>query len=338
MVQAWALTAIQLSRNASRVRAGATLSSKALAVALRSTSNRMRTKRLSAGAAKSGLLLWSAAIAGTQSFNRIVVGEFMSQLVQVNQNTVAEYTPDQLKLITDTVAKGASKDELQLFLYRCKSMGFDPLKPGQIHFVKYGNGSGTIVVGIDGFRARAMRSGKLNGIARGVIRDAKGACIGAWAEVRRKDWDAPARIEVALAEYTTGRGPWQKMPETMIQKVAEAAALRMAFPDDLGGVYAQEEMDQAEARGSMQIVPEQPSDEDGIAPNEYRIPFGQWRKLSIEEVYRKHGAEKIASYIQFLEDSAQKKGVEMNDQAKEFIERAEMFLGVMENQTAEAEA
>ena len=35
------------------------------------------------------------------------------------------------------------------------------------------------------------------------------------------------------------------MPETMIQKVAEVHALRMAFPDELGGLYSDGEMDQA---------------------------------------------------------------------------------------------
>jgi len=36
------------------------------------------------------------------------------------------------------------------------------------------------------------------------------------------------------------------MPETMIKKVAEAAALRMAFPEDLSGIYSHEEMHRAD--------------------------------------------------------------------------------------------
>lgn len=164
-------------------------------------------------------------------------------LTSIKEN---QYTPDQMRLITDVVAKGASKDELQLFLYRCQNLGLDPLKPGQIYFIKYGNGPGTIVVGIEGFRARAAKTGKLSGIKRGALRDDKGNLIGAFAEVYRSDWKEPAREEVPLAEYNTGKGNWSKMPETMIKKVAEAAALRMAFPDDLGGVYTKEEMEQAE--------------------------------------------------------------------------------------------
>lgn len=161
-------------------------------------------------------------------------------------NAISGYSPDQLALITSTVAKGATQDELKLFLYRANNLGLDPLKPGQIHFVKYGQGNGSIVVGIDGFRAKAQRTGKLSGIKRGSLRDEKGNLVGGWAEVYRTDWEHPAREEVPLSEYNTNNSTWRKMPETMIKKVAECAALRMAFPDDLGGVYAPEEMDQAQ--------------------------------------------------------------------------------------------
>ena len=222
-----------------------------------------------------------------------------NQVVPMQQNQ--DWTPEQIKLITDTVAKGATPDELKLFLYRCKVLGLDPLKPGQIHFVKYGNSPGTIVVGIEGFRAKAGRTGKQSGAKRGVIRDDKGKCIGGWAEIYRHDWQHPAREEVALAEYSTGKGPWAKMPETMIKKVAEAAALRMAFPDDLGGIYVREEMDQAEASrsGAPLIRPEQPQEGDGEAYGEgdYRIPGGMYAKRSIPEVVKNVGAKEFEDYI-----------------------------------------
>jgi len=175
------------------------------------------------------------------------------------------YTPEQMKLITDVVARGATKDELELFLYRCKKLGLDPLKPGQIYFIKYGNSPGTIIIGIEGFRARAAKTGKLNGIKRGALRGADGSLIGAFAEVYRSDWKECAREEVSLSEYSTGKNNWAKMPETMIKKVAEAAALRMAFPDDLGGVYTKEEMEQAEVPHNPHAAKNnQPAPQDGI--------------------------------------------------------------------------
>jgi phage recombination protein Bet len=241
------------------------------------------------------------------------------------------FTAEQLQLINSTIAKGATPDELKLFLYRCQTLGLDPLKPGQIYFIKYGTSPGTIVVGIEGFRSRASRTGKLSGIKRGALRDDQGNLIGAYAEVFRSDWKEPAREEVPLSEYNTGKGNWQKMPETMIKKVAEAAALRMAFPDDLGGVYTKEEMDQAETESHL-IRVQQPEPGDGnTEPVGYRIGFGQWRGRSLEEVYNNEGPQKMAGYVQYLEDCAEKKGQAIGDQAREFIAEVERFLGAIEN-------
>lgn len=179
-------------------------------------------------------------------------------LQKSNQELSAQYdfTLEQIQLVRDVIAKNATDDEFKLFLYRCKHLGLDPLKPGQIFFIKYGSGPGTIVVGIEGARSKAHRTGKLTGIKRGVLRNPKGDCVGAWAEVFRQGWVEPAREEVSLHEYSSGKGNWLKMPETMIKKVAEMAALRMAFPDDLGGVYAREEFnEEAIETQSVPVVP-----------------------------------------------------------------------------------
>lgn len=249
----------------------------------------------------------------------------MTTALQISNKEVPQFTPDQLKLIRDTIAKNASADELQLFLYRAKSMGLDPLKPGQIHFVKYGTGAGTIVVGVEGFRSIAHRSGKFSGIERGVKRDEKGKITHGWAKVFRSDWSNPAYEESAFAEYDTGRNNWVKMPETMIKKVAECAALRMAFPNELGGVYAPEEMDQAE-KNAAQVRPDaygQPPETDGGQIDKgYRIPFGKFAKRALEEVDPKE----LENYAIWLESNAQKTGKPLGQMQVEFIGRVEAYI------------
>ena len=169
-------------------------------------------------------------------------------------------TREQIELIKHTVAVGATDNELALFLYQAQKRGLDPLTR-QIYFIKrkqYNPDTekyeevGTIQTGIDGFRVVADRTGKLAGINRGTIKDAEGRLIGAWAEVFRKDWQHPAREEVSFKEYCQTKKDgspmrlWATMPETMLKKVAESAALRMAFPEDLSGIYSHEEMQQAD--------------------------------------------------------------------------------------------
>lgn len=48
--------------------------------------------------------------------------------------------------------------------------------------------------------------------------------------------------EVYFDEYTTGKNLWNSKPRTMIAKVAEMHALRMACPEELSQTYAEEEL------------------------------------------------------------------------------------------------
>lgn len=289
----------------------------------------------------------------------------MNNLVQVQNNQALEFNDEQMALITQTVAKGATPNELKLFLYRCKEMGLNPLKPGQIHFVKYGQGPGSVVVGIDGFRAKAARTGKLSGIKRGAIRDSAGKLVGAWAEVYRTDWTHPAREEVPLSEYDKGSGTWRSMPETMIKKVAEAAALRMAFPDDLGGVYEQAEMDQAAAqmpdqdkvaRVAERLAAPKAVEAEPVVHRDAQEPglesvgqiitqrFQQAAQAKAEtlapaqgaytvpfgkfrgQTLEQIGAQQAQSYSDFLQRKAAEEGKPLQGQVAEFVSQAYDFL------------
>jgi len=233
-----------------------------------------------------------------------------------------DFTQDQISLIKATVAKNATAEEFKLFLLRCKQKGLNPLEPGQIYFVKYGSSPGTIVIGVDGFRSIAASTGKHTGTQRGIIRDETGKCIGGWAEVYRSDWSKPAREEVSLSEYNTGKAMWQKMPETMIKKVAEAAALRIAFPNELGGLYSADEMEQAAPKERNVDTAPQVTHTEGKNLDNYVIPFGKYKGLTLGTINRSD----LSNYIDYIQNKALEENKEITGNVAEFMDTAIEFL------------
>lgn len=163
---------------------------------------------------------------------------------------------EQIELIKQTVAKGATDLELKLFLYQCQRTGLDPLSR-QIHFIKrwnkkLGRDEGSIQTGIDGYRAVADRTGQYAGsddaVLGGIDKFPDTATVTVWKLVGgiRCPFTATAR----WSEYYPGDGDggffWRKMPQGQLAKCAEALALRKAFPQQLAGVYTHEEMQQAD--------------------------------------------------------------------------------------------
>jgi phage recombination protein Bet len=169
------------------------------------------------------------------------------------------YSQEQIELIKNTVAKGATNDELKLFFVIAARTGLDVFTK-QIHFVKRG-GQGTIQTGIDGYRAIAERTKTLAGIddAEYDSEDQahpKKASVTVYRliEGQKVSFSASARWD----EYVPQAGQdfmWKKMPYLMLGKVAEALALRKAFPNDLSGLYTHEEMEQAGSEGIPQSTP-----------------------------------------------------------------------------------
>lgn len=158
-----------------------------------------------------------------------------------------------LELIRKTVAVDANPNEFQMFIYQAKRTGLDPLAR-QIYCLKIG-GKIAIQASIDGFRLVAQRSGEYAGQDEPEFVEENGKPKIAKVTVYKfspKGVRYPAAVGVAhWDEYCpvyNGRPAymWTKMPHTMLSKVAEALALRKAFPQELSGLYSSEEMDQAQ--------------------------------------------------------------------------------------------
>ena len=169
--------------------------------------------------------------------------------------TERKWKPEEMALIKNKIAPNCTDEEVKLMLYQAGVYHLDPLLH-QIWAIKYQPGEpARIFAGRDGFLAIAHQSGQFNGMESGPIRDDKGKLVGAMASVWRKDMERPFTVTVNFEEYNKRQGNWEKMPQTMIVKVAESQALRKAF--NISGIYAQEEMEAETTKADPQEVPDE---------------------------------------------------------------------------------
>lgn len=206
---------------------------------------------------------------------------------------IANFTPAQLATIRHTVASDTNDSEFNLFMEAARSYGLDPFRR-QINALVFSKNNPekrkmTIIVSRDGLRVIAQRCGDYRpasdraelitddemkgpnnplGIVSCSVKLHKRDKDGTWYPVYGEAyWDefAPLKEKWDLNPESGRREPtgkfelepgnWTKMPRLMLQKCAEAQALRAGWPDSFSGLYAEEELDQARAREMQDITP-----------------------------------------------------------------------------------
>jgi len=260
----------------------------------------------------------------------------MNAIVPVTQD------PKMLALIKRTMAKDCNDDEFNIFVNMARQLRLDPLRRQVYAFVfnkddpKKRNMS--IITAIDGFRTIAERTGNyrpdedeptyeidsslrspLNpvGLVKAVVRVYKHS-HGAWHRVTAEAyWEefAPIKDEWVYDEASNKRKPsgkktldtsgnWGKMPRLMLAKVAEALALRKAWPDDFANVYVAEEIDK---QAFVDLTPAEWVEEAAKAERQEKIGgpaiFIDWmNNKPVDRVPLGQFADKA---MEFLEQSAE---------------------------------
>lgn len=174
------------------------------------------------------------------------------------------WTLGELETIRDSVMSGflrtPTMSELRQFFVICRTRGLNPLAKEIYGYPSWDNRLGreilTTVVAIDAMRRIADETntyvpGREKLVCdNGALVAAKVSCKkfvqGSWQEF----W-----CRADYAEYCKNtkdgkpRGNWYSMPNVMLLKCAEARALRKGWPQQLKGLYAPEEMEQADSAG-----------------------------------------------------------------------------------------
>jgi phage recombination protein Bet len=177
-----------------------------------------------------------------------------------------------IKVLGDSLYPGAKEASIRMVLSYCKAAGLDPmLKP--VHIVpmsvkKPGGGYNdyewrdVIMPGIGHYRVQAARSGQYVGkseprfgeditkkIGTVELTFPKSCTVTVYRMVGGQKCEFTA-TELWLENYATAgkdkpepNAMWRKRPYGQLGKVAEAQALRMAFPELTGGANTAEEME-----------------------------------------------------------------------------------------------
>lgn len=199
-----------------------------------------------------------------------------------------------IELVKQTLMPNATNAELAFFVEVCNRMNLDPFRR-EIHPVKRRVREGDRYVerwvfqtGIDGYRKRAAATGQYAGSEEAfdvpmtenypnvatctVYRMVGGQRVPFVASAKWNEY-----VQTDRQNHPTAM--WRKMPFVMLSKCAESRALRKAFPDELNGVYSEEElMHDPERAVALEKEPPKPLLMEPVFENEPGAEGGERRE------------------------------------------------------------
>ena len=151
-----------------------------------------------------------------------------------------------VRALLATTFKGLDKVQMHKAMFEGMMRGFkfSDFLAKRVYAIPYGNGY-SLVTSIDHNRSVAMKSGLAGKSAPAYTEKPNGDIDTCTIMVKRLSGGhlGDYTATVYFDEYTKGRDLWKSKPRTMIAKVAEMHALRMAFPEQMEKHYVEEEFD-----------------------------------------------------------------------------------------------
>lgn len=186
----------------------------------------------------------------------------------MNDIIKTEITPEQIQTLAKAgvIPHDTPPAILEVFAHACREHNVSPFKK-EIYLVRYNTKQGPqyhTIVGIDGFRIKAARTGQYAGLedakynmqadgqfqTAAMVKASGKLPISCTVTVYRLigGQRCPFTATVLFEEYYPavkvggiGYSKADTMPFNMIAKCAEAKALKMAFSDELSGLHIEEE-------------------------------------------------------------------------------------------------
>lgn len=195
----------------------------------------------------------------------------------------------QWRTMANNLFPGAKSESVLMVWDYCVARRLDPLKkpchivPTEVKVGDKYEWRDVVMPGIYELRTTAQRTGEYLGHAKAQYGEPMafaGVTAPEWCEFTVYRWNAlagmkaeyPVRIlfreVVATRRDGNANSRWSRAPIQMLTKCAEAAALREAFPDEIGGEQTAEEMDGQRAVDAPvvegKVIPAKPDGYDDI--------------------------------------------------------------------------
>ncbi|TMU85510.1 recombinase RecT [Bacillus sp. BHET2] len=207
-----------------------------------------------------------------------------NQLSAINtQEFENVFTQKELEVVVNSIAKGATNEELALFIQICKQNNLNPFK-NHIYFIKYGNQM-SIQVSVEGIQYLAQQREDYKGVTvqlvhenddfeigvdpetqelkieKHTIKIPRGKVAAAYAIAKREGYpDKVVVIEADEVEHlrTKSGSQWKTYYNDMFKKHALKRALKLQFGIDVDDATGAQEdnVDPYQPRGRKDITPD----------------------------------------------------------------------------------